>query len=547
METAGFGHHALVLLLALTLSMAVLPVATLGTVQAEEGKDFTLTIIHTNDVHAHYEPFDSSGGSCDADEECWGGSARTAGMIDKIRGEGGNVLLVDAGDQFQGTLFFNQYKGQDARELMNDIGYQVMTLGNHEFDSGPDVLTAFVEQVQFPIVSANLEIAPDMALAPLVKPWLVLEVGGEKVGVFGLITEELASLSSPGPNIKTTNAVEAAKKAIAALEEQGVNKIIALTHIGYLADQDLVSKVDGIDVVVGGHSHTLLSNTDAAASGPYPTVVKSPNGQPVLVVTGGAYAKNLGDLQVTFDSAGIVQSWDGGPIPLDDNVAANTAIAEVVARLAKPIEELKMTKVGESAVELVGERTVCRFEECSMGDLIADAMIANTVVDGTQIAMMNGGGIRAGIKAGDVSLGDVLQVLPFGNTIATFGLKGEYVLAMLENGVSRAENPDNEGTGRFPQVSGVRFTWDPTQPVGARVSNVEVGNEKDGFKPLDPQAIYKLATNNFNRTGGDDYAMLNDYAIDPYDYGSLLADAVADYIQANSPVDYQVQGRISKK
>ncbi len=547
MKTAGFGHHALVLLLALTLSMAVLPVATLGTVQAEEGKDFTLTIIHTNDVHAHYEPFDSSGGSCDADEECWGGSARTAGMIDKIRGEGGNVLLVDAGDQFQGTLFFNQYKGQDARELMNDIGYQVMTLGNHEFDSGPDVLTAFVEQVQFPIVSANLEIAPDMALAPLVKPWVVLEVGGEKVGVFGLITEELASLSSPGPNIKTTNAIEAAKKAIAALEEQGVNKIIALTHIGYLADQDLASKVDGIDVVVGGHSHTLLSNTDAAASGPYPTVVKSPNGQSVLVVTGGAYAKNLGDLQVTFDSAGIVQSWDGGPIPLDDNVAANITIAEVVARLAKPIEELKMTKVGESAVELVGERTVCRFEECSMGDLIADAMIANTVVDGTQIAMMNGGGIRAGIKAGDVSLGDVLQVLPFGNTIATFGLKGEYVLAMLENGVSRAENPDNEGTGRFPQVSGVRFTWDPTQPVGARVSNVEVGNEKDGFKPLDPQAIYKLTTNNFNRTGGDDYAMLNDYAIDPYDYGSLLADAVADYIQANSPVDYQVQGRISKK
>jgi len=370
-KTAGFGHHALVLLLALTLSMAVLPVATLGTVQAEEGKDFTLIIIHTNDVHAHYEPFDSSGGSCDADEECWGGSARTAGMIDKIRGEGGNVLLVDAGDQFQGTLFFNQYKGQDARELMNDIGYQVMTLGNHEFDSGPDVLTAFVEQVQFPIVSANLEIAPDMALAPLVKPWLVLEVGGEKVGVFGLITEELASLSSPGPNIKTTNAVEAAKKAIAALEEQGVNKIIALTHIGYLADQDLASKVDGIDVVVGGHSHTLLSNTDAAASGPYPTVVKSPNGQSVLVVTDGAYAKNLGDLQVTFDSAGIVQSWDGGPIPLDDNVAANSAIAEVVARLAKPIEELKMTKVGESAVELVGERTVCRFEECSMGDPVS--------------------------------------------------------------------------------------------------------------------------------------------------------------------------------
>jgi len=300
-------------------------------------------------------------------------------------------------------------------------------------------------------------------------------------------------------------------------------------------------------VIVGGHSHTLLSNTDEAASGPYPTEVKSPNGQMVLVVTDGAYGKNLGDLQVTFDAAGVPHSWDGAPIPLDAQVEANTEIANVVAKLAKPIEELKATKVGASAVELVGERTVCRFEECNMGDLIADAMIANTTEDGTQIAMMNSGGIRAGIKAGDVSLGDVLQVLPFGNTIATFGLKGEHVLAALENGVSRAENPDNEGTGRFPQVSGVRFTWDPTQPVGSRVSGVEVGNEKDGFKPLDPEAIYKLATNNFNRTGGDDYAMLNDYAIDPYDYGSLLADAVADYIKANSPVNYQLQGRITKK
>ena len=547
MKAAGFGRYALLLLLALTLSVATLPVYTSGRVQAQEGKDFTLTILHTNDVHAHYEPFDSSGGSCDEDEECWGGAARTATKIDEVEGEGGNVLLLDAGDQFQGTLFFNQYKGQAARELMNDMGYQVMTLGNHEFDSGPDVLTAFVEQVNFPIISANLEIAPDMGLASLVKPWVVLEVGGEKVGVFGLITEELATMSSPGPNIKTTDVVEAATKAVAELEAEGVNKIIALTHIGYLADKDLASKVDGIDVIVGGHSHTVLSNTDESASGPYPTIVQSPSGQSVLVVTDGAYAKNLGDLTVTFDAAGIPQSWEGEPVPLDDQVAANEAIAAVMDKLAAPIEELKSTKVGETTVDLVGERTVCRFEECVMGDLVGDAMLANTTEDGTQIAIMNGGGIRSSISAGDISVGDVLQVLPFGNTVATFGLKGEYVLAALENGVSRAENPDNEGTGRFPQVSGVRFTWDPSLPVGSRVSGVEVGNETDGFKPLDPDVTYQLTTNNFNRTGGDDYAMFNDYAIDPYDYGSLLADAVIDYIKANSPIDYQLQGRITAK
>jgi 5'-nucleotidase/UDP-sugar diphosphatase len=542
MSKAKFGQYVVVFFLALTLGLGAIPVQIgTATVEAEEGKEFTLTILHTNDVHAHYQPFDAYAGSCEIGEECTGGSARVADAVSQIRGEGGNVLLLDAGDQFQGTLFFNQYKGQAARALMNAIGYEAMAIGNHEFDSGPEILTEFVAKADFPVLSANLDIDPAMALADLVKPWVVLEVGGEKVGVFGLVTEDLATISSPGPGVKTTDAVEAAKSAVAELEQQGVDKIIALTHIGYLADQDLASKVDGIDVIVGGHSHTLLSNVDESAAGPYPTVVQSPGGQPVLVVTDGAYARALGDLTVTFDADGVPSTYTGEPIILGDSVG------DIVARLNAPIQELKETLAGETAVDLIGDRTVCRFEECNMGDLITDAMLVNTAQDGTQIAITNGGGIRASIKAGNVSVGQVLEVLPFGNTVATFGLKGEDLLVALENGVSQAENPENEGTGRFPQVSGMRFTWDPSKPVGSRIGTVEVGNETDGYEPLDPEATYQIASNNFVRTGGDGYEVFAEKAIDPYDYGSLLADAVMEYIAAESPVSQDVEGRITKK
>ncbi len=181
-----------------------------------------------------------------------------------------------------------------------------------------------------------------------------------------------------------------------------------------------------------------------------------------------------------------------------------------------------------------------------MGDLVADAMLASQASEGVQIVITNGGGIRSSLNAGDITVGGVLEVLPFNNTVATFGLKGADVVAALENGVSRAENPDNEGTGRFPQVSGVRFSWDGSKPVGERVSAVEVQNADGTFSPIDPEATYKLASNNFNRTGGDGYSMFAEDAIDPYDFGPTLSEVVGDYVQANSPLTVELDGRITR-
>jgi 5'-nucleotidase/UDP-sugar diphosphatase len=511
---------------------------------------YTLTVLHTNDVHAHILQFNSTGGDCSqadaAAGKCFGGVARRATEIAKVRAEGGNVLLVDAGDEFQGTLFYTKYKGEEAQRFMNEMGYQAMAVGNHEFDDGPGVLGSFVRGAKFPVLSANLDVSQEPELAGLIKPYVVLQIGGEKVGVVGLTTEEVAINSSPGPHVAIEAVEAAAKEAIGELEKAGVNKIVALSHVGFDRDKEVAAAIDGLDVIVGGHTHTYLSNTDPAAEGPYPVVVKSPGGKPVLVVSDAAYGQALGRLDVTFDADGVPTAWQGNPIALDASVPEDAKLLAEAQSLNTPLEALRSQVIGAATVNLVGDRAVCRFEECTMGDLIADAMLWATAKQGTQIAFENGGGVRASIQAGDVSLGNVLEVLPFGNTLATFELSGADVWAALENGVSRAEDPANEGTGRFAQVAGLRYTWNPKLPAGARLVSVEVKNPDGTYGPLDPKATYKVATNDFNRRGGDDYTMFAEKAINPYDFGPTLDKVVADYIAAHSPLAQAVEGRVVK-
>ena len=527
-----------------TLLLSVVPVAV-----AQEG-EFTLTVLHTNDVHARILQFNPFGGTCGEDDaaegNCFGGVARRATMIDEIRDGGGNVVLVDGGDQFQGTLFYNQYKGEAAQRFMNELGYEAMTIGNHEFDDGPGVLGSFIRGANFPVLSANVDASNEPDLAGLIEPYTVLEVGGEKIGIVGYTTEDTAILSSPGPNVVFDNIETSVADAVAELEGMGVNKIIALSHAGFGRDREVAAAVDGIDVIVAGHTNTYLSNSDEDAEGPYPVVITSPGGNPVLLVSDFTWGKYLGRLDVTFDTNGVPTSWEGNPITLDASVAEAPEILTEAMALNTPLEALRGQNVGSAAVDLNGDRATCRFEECNMGNLVTDATLWKTAAEGTQIAFMNGGGIRASIPVGDVSLGDVLEVLPFGNTIATFELTGADVWAALENGVSRAENPENEGTGRFPQVAGVRFAWNPDLPAGSRVIAVEVANSDGTYSPIDMNATYKVAANNFIRGGGDDYSVFADNAIDPYDYGPTLAESVAEYVGATSPVAPAVEGRITQ-
>ena len=505
--------------------------------------DFTLTILHTNDIHSRIESINKYDSTCDAEGEtegkCFGGVARIKAAVDMKRAEmeDQNVILLDAGDPFQGSLFYTTYKGAAEAEFMEAIGYDAMAVGNHEFDDGPEGLAGFIDAVTFPVISGNLDLSAEALLDGKVLNHVVLEVGGEKIGVISALATDTVDTSSPGENVIFRDEIEALAEDVATLEAEGVNKIIALTHVGLPMDLRIAEAVPGIDVIVGGHSHTLLSNTSDRASGAYPMMVGD-----TAVAQAYAYSKYLGNLTVTFDDDGNVVSAEGEPMLLDASVEPDADMLARVAEMGTPIEEMKQRVVADAADAIEGARDVCRAMECAMGNLVADAMLDSVKDQGYTIAIQNGGGLRASIDAGEVTMGEVLTVLPFQNTLSTFKVPGQVVIDALENGVSQVE----DGKGRFPQVAGLKYTFDMSvAPLEGRISEVMV-MEGDAWVPIDPGKTYGLVSNNYVRGGGDGYAMFRE-AEEFYDYGPDLADVTAAFLAANAPYAPYTDGRITRK
>ncbi len=502
--------------------------------------DYTLHIIHINDLHSRIEPinrFDSTCGAEDnAEGKCFGGVARVATKIAELREElaGDNVLVLDAGDQYQGSLVFSTYKGAVEAEMMEAIGFDAMAVGNHEFDNGPEGLLPLLDGVSFPVIGGNLDVSASEPLAGKLPDYVVLEVGGERIGIISALATDTVETSSPGESVIFQDEIEALTADAAALTADGVDKIIALTHVGYRTDQAIAAAVPGLDAVVGGHSHTFLSSSDPDRAGPYPTMVSQEDGTLVPVVQAYAYSKYVGHLVLEFDDAGNLLYASGDTILLDASVEEDPAIVARVAELAGPIEELKNRVVADAAAAIEGDRSVCRAMECPMGNLVADAMLDRVADQGIQIAIQNGGGLRASIDAGEITMGEVLTVLPFQNTLSTFQATGAQMVAALENGVSRVA----DGAGRFPQVSGMSFSVDLSAEPGSRISDVMVGDA-----PIDPDAVYGVVSNNYMRGGGDGYSIFRD-AMNAYDYGPDLADVTAEYLAANAPYTPYTDGRI---
>jgi len=501
--------------------------------------DTSMTILHTNDFHSRVEPVSKYDSGCSAEDnaegKCFGGYARLVTAVAEARERNPDALLVDGGDQFQGSLFYTYYKGVVAAEIMNNLKYDGMTVGNHEFDDGPEVLRGFMDAVEFPVLMSNADVSKEPALANKLARSTVVEKGGQKIGLIGLTPENTNELASPGKFVVFSNPIDAVKGEVAALTEQGINKIIVLSHSGYNVDLRVAEEVEGVDVIVGGHSNTLLSNTNEKARGPYPTMVNN-----TAVVQAYAYGKYLGELSVTFDDDGNLTEAKGEPILIDGSIAENADVVARVAELAKPLDEIRNKVVASAAAMIEGNRDVCRVEECAMGNLVADAMLQRVADQGVSIAIANSGGLRASIDAGEVTMGEVLTVLPFQNTLSTFEISGAGLLAALENGVSQVE----EGAGRFAQVAGLQYTWDPNKkPEDGRIAEALV-MKGDSWQPIDPTAMYSVVTNNYVRGGGDGYKMFSSEGQNAYDYGPSLEDVVAEYLADAGPYQPYTDGRI---
>lgn len=517
-----------------------------GTAQAET----VLHILHTNDLHSRIEPIGATDSTCGAEAreagECFGGVARIAAKVAALRAEieeaGEKVILLDAGDQYQGSLFYTTYKGADVVEFMNAIGYDAMAVGNHEFDDGPEGLDVLLSGVDFPVISGNIDVSQSNLLAGRVPPHVVLDLDGTRIGLVSALAMDTPETSSPGPNVIFRDDIDSLKAGVEALSGEGVTKIIALTHSGYLRDLDYAAEVPGLDAVVGGHSHTLLGDMEGATA-PYPTMVSGPDGADVPVVQAYAYGKYLGHLRLTFDDEGNVTSAEGQPILLDNSIPEDEAIAARVSEMSAPIDELRATVVARSLAPIDGSRETCRAQQCEMGNLVADAMLDRASGQGVTIAIQNGGGLRASIDEGEVTMGEIYTVLPFQNTLATFELDGADIIAALENGASRIE----EGAGRFAQVAGLKYTIDAAAEPGQRVSEVMV-RDGDDWAPIDPAASYGVATNNYMRSGGDGFDVFAENGRNAYDFGPDLAEVVAEYLAAAED-GYQplLDGRITMR
>lgn len=544
-----------------------------------DARSLSLTIMHVNDTHSHLDAI--SGGSVMLNGTQtymdMGGFARLSAKVNRVRTEKENLLLLHGGDAVQGTLYFTQTEGKADFDLLNLLGFDAMVLGNHEFDKGSATAASFYGLAEFPLVSANIDASADANLADLVVPYIIQEIDGTRVAVVGLTLEDTAVISSPGDDVVFNAVVDTAQTVVASLESQGINKIIFLTHLGYGGDMALARSVSGIDLIVGGHSHTLLGDFNAlglAAEGAYPTVVANPDNENVYIVQAWEWAKVTGVLDVEFDADGQVTSCAGNAVLLvDDNfqqkdvdgnkqdvdeathaallaaieenpaievVAEDEAALAVLAPYQEAVEELDHTVIGQAAADLLHIRepgTHTSGVELPNGSHIAphvcEAMVwkANTTGDlGVDMAIQNAGGVRIDVPAGDITVGTAYTLLPFGNTLVVLELTGAQIVEALEIGVERSG-------GAFPYVGHARYTADATAPAGSRILSVELADGEGGWTVIDPAATYRVATNSYMAGGGDGYTVLGEADGYRLDTGWVDAETFMGYVQAQEVLD----------
>lgn len=524
-------------LCAVLLACWLLPVPGLA------GDGYVLTILHTNDIHAHLSPFDALGVMCDQAKDrvglCQGGVGRLATAIARERAKGGPSLLLDAGDQFQGSLYFTRFQGEPLAVFMNRFGYDAMTVGNHEFDNGPATLAAFLKALKFPVLAANLDVSRSPELRGLIAPLAVKTVAGRKIGLVGVAQYKTPQMSSPGPDVVFEKTVPAVARAVADLKRQGVDIIIALSHAGLDMDKKLAAAVPDLDIIVGGHSHVLLGNGYPEAVGPCPLVVPHAGGGPTLIVTAGYWGRYLGVLQASFDAAGRVTRYAGNPVRLDATVPEDAATMAALEQFAKPLEAY--TAMGLGSSEAAMDAATCRRAECLPGDLVTEAMLEAGKRQGAVAALTNGGSIRAGLPAGNLNMGDVLTAYPFPASLVVLTLSGTDLRQVLEYSLGRVGG--TKGTGRFLQVAGLRYAYDAARPEGARLTTVAIADAKGDFSPLSPQAAYRVAITSFMWGRGDGLDFQG-RARGMVDTGLVISDIVADYVRGHSPLHPALDGRI---
>lgn len=584
-------------------NLGILSVATAGLIGwSTVGSAADLTILHINDHHSHLSPDGrldlQLGGERTRVEG--GGFPRVVTKFKELSEGRDDVLTLHAGDAITGDLYYTLFKGQADADLMNVICFDAFAVGNHEFDDGDAGLKRFIdflwadEACQTPVLGANVQ--PEVGVSPLtpnapddyLKPYVIQDVGGASVGIIGIdIANKTMNSSSPDPTTAFLDEAETAQRFIDELETQGVDRIVLLTHYQYRNDLALAESLRGVDVIIGGDSHTLLGDFEGVglnAAGPYPTLVTGAEGGTVCVAQAWQYAQIVGELTISFDDKGQVTDCSGTPhLPLGDTFRRKNADGDrvelegdaraavlaavdahpslsvtepdqaaqaVLAQYEEQVAAKKADVIGEAATTLCLERIPGQGKSslCDVLDTAAKGSDIATIVAQAfremsrtgDIAIQNAGGVRTDLAAGDISIGDAYTLMPFANTLVELTMTGAEIKAVLEDALDYALQPEGS-TGAYPYAAGLRWEIDATAPMGERFSAMEFkGMSDEAWQPLDLERSYKVITNSYIAGGRDGYVTFKGISDD----GRAL-DTYLDYAQ--SFVEYVKQrGRIER-
>ncbi|KAI1445104.1 Metallo-dependent phosphatase [Annulohypoxylon stygium] len=497
--------------------------------------NYNISFYHINDVHAHLDQFASSGTDCtDPTKGCYGGYARVKTIIEDTRPEHNDSLWLNMGDEFQGTLFYSFYGGEKIADTLNQLGFDAMTLGNHEFDGGDDQLGDFIKNLTFPVISTNIN-SDNEKLNSTIKPYHIFEE--YQLAVIGVTTETTASISDPGPGTKFTDSIAAVQASIDEIRSTtNITRIAAITHIGYDQDKLLAQQTTGLHLIMGGHSHTLLGDMEGA-KGPYPTIETNKDGEEVFIVTAYRWGEYLGYIDVTYDAEGKILAYHGAPIYLTNTTKQDEGLQAQIDEWRKPFEAYASEKIGSTNIVL--DQTTCQKQECALGDLVTDAILQYRLDAGSDaaFALVNAGGIRATIDEGDITRGEVITSFPFGNAVVEVSYSGADLWKIFEGLVSKVNQFNQQTVTSFFQASrGIKVEYNPNNAVGQRLVRLTIGD-----KPVDTGAQYKIVTADFVAGGGDNIVL----PVEDLIVLDTMEEVLEGYIGKHSPIDFELEGRIA--
>ena len=528
---------------------------------------YQLDILHINDHHSHLQPnrldLELDGQRTRVKS---GGFAAVVSAFSALGKGKTNLLKLHAGDAITGDLYYTLFRGEADAKMMNRICFDAFALGNHEFDDGDAGLAKFLDNLRSgscktPVLAANVK--PKIGVSPLTRnsetdyfqPSVVLARGGERIGIIGIdIANKTRNSSNPRPDTQFLDEASTAQAEIDKLKAAGVNKIVLLTHVQYKNDVAMAKRLSGVDVIVGGDSHSLLGSAFAHVGlrpdGEYPTRVNNADGKTVCIVQAWEYSNVVGELRVEFDDAGDVTSCNGTPHLLladsfkrknDKNKRvelkgpARAAVHEAVSaspilRITQPdaattdllasyrdqVDKLKARKIASAAETLCLERIPGqgKSKACDKASTAANGsditnIVAQAFLDmsrSSDVAIQNGGGVRVDILQGDVTIGDAYSLMPFANTLVELQMTGSEIMQVLEDAFDYAIS-DGGSTGAYPYAAGLRWTVDRSKPKGQRFVNMEVRPRgTQSWTNLNPDHTYKVVTNSYIARGKDGYA-----------------------------------------